>query len=83
MAGNDINDCVSFVEKQGINRNHDAPAFIDALREFTKPIIAAVDGFAVGIGVTLLLYCDLVFNKGSKIPCASHAPWFMPRSLRK
>jgi enoyl-CoA hydratase/carnithine racemase len=61
LAGNDINDCVSVVEKQGINRNHDAPAFIDALREFTKPIIAAVDGFAVGIGVTLLLYCDLVY----------------------
>ena len=34
---------------------------IDALREFTKPIIAAVDGFAVVIGVTLLPYCDLVY----------------------
>ena len=60
-AGNDINDFVTVVEQQGINRNHDAPAFIDAVREFTKPIIAAVDGFAVGIGVTLLLYCDLVY----------------------
>lgn len=60
-AGNDIKDFVTVLEQKGMGRHHDAPAFIDALREFSKPIIAAVDGFAVGIGATLLLYCDLVY----------------------
>lgn len=60
-AGNDIKDFVTIIEKKGMHRHHDAPLFIDTIREFSKPVIAAVEGFAVGIGVTLLLYCDLVY----------------------
>jgi enoyl-CoA hydratase/carnithine racemase len=56
-AGNDIGEF--------LNRSAEgaaAPsAFIQALVEFDKPLVAAVQGPAVGIGATMLLHCDLVY----------------------
>jgi enoyl-CoA hydratase/carnithine racemase len=55
-AGNDI---VDFVTPRGVPSG--ATALLKALPQLTKPLVAAVQGKAVGIGATLLLHCDLVY----------------------
>jgi enoyl-CoA hydratase/carnithine racemase len=60
-AGNDIADFIA-IGSQGGGQMTDAPVFhfLKSLAELDKPAVAAVRGRAVGIGLTLLLHCDLV-----------------------
>ncbi len=44
--------------------------FVDVLTTFPKPLLAAVNGMALGIGATLLGYVDLVFmSSAARIRC--------------
>jgi len=40
--------------------DHGFRRFIAAIESFPKPIVAAVNGIAVGLGTTMLPYCDIV-----------------------
>ncbi len=57
-AGNDVADFLAAGQGGGALNGF---TFLQALAEREKPLIAAVDGPAVGIGTTLMLHCDLVF----------------------
>ncbi len=56
-AGNDLNDFLSGPE---FSATHPVIEVLHRLATFDKPLIAAVHGQTVGIGVTMLLHCDLV-----------------------
>jgi enoyl-CoA hydratase/carnithine racemase len=56
-AGNDLKD---FLEKPPTGEDSTVFRFLRALAHHTRPLVAGVDGVAVGIGTTLLLHCDYV-----------------------
>jgi len=56
-AGNDIMDFMN----EEITLSSPVFHFLKALHDFPKPLIAAVQGNAVGIGTTMLMHCDLVY----------------------
>ncbi len=65
-SGNDLSD---FAAGKGIGGASATLKFMNALLACEKPVIAAVSGFAVGIGTTLLLHCDLVYADSSATFC--------------
>jgi enoyl-CoA hydratase/carnithine racemase len=61
-AGNDLSD---FVSGPPLGAGHPAARFIRTLPNVGKVLVAAVHGSTVGIGVTVLLHCDLVIAGSS------------------
>jgi enoyl-CoA hydratase/carnithine racemase len=57
-AGNDLHDFIESAQSDDLA----AFDFVKVISNFTKPIVAAVAGPAVGIGTTLLLHCDMVIS---------------------
>lgn len=57
-AGNDLKD---FGNPKFAQADSPVISFMQGLAAFEKPVVAAVQGLAVGIGVTMLLHCDLVY----------------------
>lgn len=72
-AGNDIPDFMAG-DPAG-NDPHATPnvvRFLEAIATVEKPLVAAVQGAAVGVGVTMLLHCDLVYASEA---ATFHAPF--------
>ncbi|ABE41516.1 Enoyl-CoA hydratase [Rhodopseudomonas palustris BisB5] len=60
-AGNDLDDFLKAgTDTSGAARASNATKFLYSLAHNVKPIIAAVDGIAIGIGTTMLFHCDYV-----------------------
>jgi len=57
-AGNDIGDFVEASREPGV---FPAFTFIKTLAACETPLVAAIEGLAIGIGATMMLHCDLVF----------------------
>lgn len=58
-SGNDVMDFMQHPPTEG----GDSPVgqFLQLIATARKPIVAAVDGVAIGVGVTMLLHCDLIY----------------------
>jgi enoyl-CoA hydratase/carnithine racemase len=67
-AGNDLED---FMKNPPAGMDAPVFQFMQTLGLAEKPVVAAVNGAAVGIGTTLLMHCDLVY-------CADNAMFSMP-----
>ena len=68
------NDLADFLNNPGINETSPVGRFLRTVPSLTKPLVAAVNGPAVGIGTTLLMHCDLVYaapNAQFQMPFAS------------
>jgi len=75
-AGSDIGE---FMERAQGRADLSGPIldFIRLLPRVNKPLLAGVDGLAVGVGTTLLLHCDLVYAT----PAASFRTPFLDLGL--
>jgi enoyl-CoA hydratase/carnithine racemase len=63
-AGNDMGDFMAAnASSEGADDFADTAfgKFLGPLARFRKPLVAGVEGSAVGVGFTMLLHCDLVF----------------------
>jgi enoyl-CoA hydratase/carnithine racemase len=71
-AGQDLAEMLALSNQRDGNTNtgdraptHRFATFMDAIMDFPKPLIAAVNGVGVGVGLTMLGYCDLVLMADS------------------
>src|SRR3954449_8212574 len=58
-AGNDVGEFAAIATGQVQGERH-VSRFLKSLAQSSRPLVAAVQGRAVGVGTTMLLHCDLV-----------------------
>jgi enoyl-CoA hydratase/carnithine racemase len=58
-SGNDVGEFAAIATGQIQGERH-VSRFLQALARSSRPLVAAVQGRAVGVGTTMLLHCDLV-----------------------
>ena len=58
-AGNDLFD---FLNAPPLEPGSPVMQFLEQIHTFSKPLLAAVSGNAVGIGTTMLMHCDVVVS---------------------
>jgi len=60
-AGQDLNEMRAFASGTADTDGASGfPVLLDVVQAFPKPLLAAVNGVAVGLGFTILAHCDLV-----------------------
>ncbi len=60
-AGQDLNEMRAFASGMAeADGSSGFPVLLDIVQSFPKPLLAAVNGVAVGLGFTILAHCDLV-----------------------
>src|ERR1700741_876887 len=90
-AGNDVAEFAMMATGAFKGERH-VSRFVEAIARSTRPLIAAVQGRAVGVGTTMLLHCDFVvlaenaqlstpFINLSLVPEAA-SPILMPQRIR-
>jgi enoyl-CoA hydratase/carnithine racemase len=61
------NDVLDFMNAPPADDSSPVVRFLRAITHMHKPIVAAVNGIAIGIGTTMLLHCDLAYaGEGAK-----------------
>lgn len=75
-SGNDLND---FLKNPPQGDDSPVARFLAAITQAAKPIVAAVNGVAVGVGTTMLLHCDLVYAGAGALSHALRQSRPMPR----
>jgi len=58
-SGNDLADFIAVAT--GGEHGNEVWNFLQAIATNAKPLVAGVDGLAVGVGCTMLMHCDLVY----------------------
>ena len=81
-SGNDLADFLAVSRGIG-DLGEEMLRFIRLLPVIRKPVIAAVDGNAIGIGTTLLFHCDLVYATPARRSQRRFSIWGLFRKPRR